>query len=371
MLKLHQEMIDNELCIRLHDRMYSIADDARGVREKFWLVRESGRIQYDEPLRTRSILFKFNRNDKSCEDWGEVYASSIARKMGVICVDYYSAALYDDHKNLIGNGVLCGNYKKHNRETEYSGFDIQNMIHNFVYEECASKKIKGLNTVDGFIFAITKLFGDKLSYQQINQIRNSLIKQAIFDFLLAQTDRHWLNTTFLVSEIAGEFNMYKAGCYDNGCIALLKRKLSAIEGMSREIGKLGKDSPYLKNKLDGYCPMFGIKTSTVVIEDRTGKCGLDRLKVVEPQQSREVFLDELAEEILTNPEIAVFFKKLETMQERGIIAEVTNELVAAGDNPPECVSKMIKDVVGHQFDVLSQRVHTRLRDYQQHGEGGM
>ena len=369
MLKLYKETHDDEICIRLHDRIYSMEEDVRGIREKFWLVRTGGvRPKYNEPLRSINILFKFNRNHVSCEDWGEVYASAIAKKMNIPCVDYFSTELYDENEKLLGNGVLCGSYKKHTKEAEYTGFELQNLHHGLVYDQCVGQKIGDLNTVDGFMAAIRDVFGDKADEDDLKIIRNDLIKQAIFDYLLAQTDRHWLNTTFLATDIGGTFSIRKADCYDNGCIALLKRKVTAIEGMSKEIGKLGKDSPYLKERLREYCPMFGIKSSTVVIDDRTGKGNLERLKVVEPEASRNKFLDEVTDEILMNPEIAIFFKNLENMQEQGIVESVTQSLYAAGDNPPTCVAKMIRDVVGCQFDTLKDRVHTKLRKYKQESE---
>lgn len=373
MLKLHKETVNEEPCIKLHDRLYSFEEDVRGIREKFWLVRSGGRFSryHNEPVKSTHILFKFNRNNVSCEDWGEIYASAIARMMGVPCVEYYSAQLYDEDNSFLGNGVVCGSYKKHLKEVEYTGFDLQNLHLSLIYDECEGKRIDKLNTVDGFIESIKDVFSGRVNEEDLQKIRNDLIKQAIFDYLLAQTDRHWLNTTFLATDMGGVLTLRKADCYDNGCIALLKRKMSAIEGMSKEIGKLGKDSPYLKSQLDNYCPMFGMSTSTVVIEDRTGNKGLDRLKVVDPKKSKEIFLDEIAEEILINPEIAVFFKKLESMREQGIVSSVTKDLYAADDNPPLYVAKMIKDVVGCQFDTLQNRVHTKLQKYKASEREGM
>lgn len=359
------ERIGNELCVILPDeRAYSIVEEGRGVREKFWLKRVSTKfVKYDEKLKNISMLFKFNRNLKSCEDWGEICASLIARKVGLPCVEYHSAKLIGEDGSDMGNGVLCGNYKHNDREVEYSGFSLQSAHKNFQYDNCRGKKIDGLNTVEGFVEALKVVFRGQLSDNEITEVRNELIKQAIFDFLLAQTDRHWLNTTFLLFEHGGSLHVRKSDAYDNGCIALLKRKAAAIDGMSKEIGKLGKDSPYLRQQLSNYCPMFGLKTSNVVIDDRVRGGDIERVKVFDPQHGREAFLQEMAEEILYNPEIAVFFKNIEIkMRESTLMKSVVRDLEASGENPPPYVIKMINDVMGHQFDILNERVQTRLAE---------
>ena len=188
----------------------------------------------------------------SCENWGEVYASRIAKAIGVPCVEYYMATYEENGK--VAKGVMCGSYKKNEAEIEATAYDVQTM---------QTEDVQNINTVEGLmrnLMLIVPENEDKKFYY--SYLRNSLIKQCIFDFLLAQTDRHWFNTTFLLYVENGIFNIRKAECYDNGCIAFLKRKYSAIEGISREIKVQGKNSQRLHDLLKDYVPMMGIKTAT-------------------------------------------------------------------------------------------------------------
>lgn len=359
MMNLKFEEIDGKRCVKLQGRYYTFLNEARGVREKFWLVRTGvKRVNYDEPSDASDILFKFNRNNVSCEDWGEIIASLVAEHTRVPCVKYYSASLKDEKGKDMGSGVACGSYKRNAKETEISGFNLQSLYKNLKYDNYHGESIKGLNTVEGFVDAIKGVFGKKISKEEIEDIRNDLLKQAIFDYVLAQTDRHWLNTTFLAYEDAkGKTHVRKAECYDNGCISMFKRKGSALEGMSREIGAKGKDSPYLHDRLASYCPMMGIKTSLVTIDSNVRKGSLEKIKMVDPKNDKNVFVYELALAIVNNPEIAPFYKRMESMVRSGkLMDKVKEDLRAAGDKPPAYITKMVGDVMGHQVDQLNMEI---------------
>lgn len=360
MVDVKFENFEGKRCVKLNGRMYTFLQEARGVREKFWLVRTGQkRVNYEEPIYPSQILFKFNRNSVSCEDWGEIISSLVARHIDVPCVQYYSASLSDEDGNDIGKGVMCGSYKHSSKEVEFSAFSLQSLYKNLTYDNYHGEKVDGLNTVDGFLSAIKGVFGDKVPQEELTSVRNDLLKQAIFDFVLAQTDRHWLNTTFLVcQEDNGQTHIRKSACYDNGCISMFKRKSSAIEGMSREIGSLGKDSPYLKERLSSYCPMMGVKTSLVGIDNQVRQGSIEKIKMLDPKHDKKVFLNELSLQIVNNPEIAHFYINLENMVNDGSLFKyIESDLSRSGDNPPAHIIKMVEDVIGHQVGQLSAEVH--------------
>lgn len=344
--KLKHEIIDGEKCVTLGSRVYNFVEEFRGVREKFWLIQPKSKY-LKEPLKLQHILFKFNRNDVSCENWGEVYASRIARQINVPCVEYHLASYTENEKVM--NGVICGTFKKNENEVEISVFDVQTMN---------NRNVKNINTIDEVMKNLMDLIPENEDRKfYFEYLHNALVKQAIFDFILAQTDRHWFNTSFLIFQNESAFNIRKADCYDNGCVAFLKRKQSAIEGITREIKTQGKNSQRLHDLLKNYVPMMGISTPTV--ELNRDKNALEDKKLKVKRETREKFLDELTDEILYNPEIAFFYHNLK----RDINLEDINYILEKEKNPaPQAVSDMIELVMGYQVNVLNELLNEKMHN---------
>jgi len=188
-------------------------------------------------------------------------------------------------------------------------------------------------------------------------LRNQLIKQCIFDFLLAQTDRHWFNTTFLLYTENGVFNIRKSECYDNGCIAILKRKYSAIEGITREINVEGENSKRLNDLLKDYVPMMGIKTPTVEINRSKDSEENKKLKV--KKETRSIFLNELTDEILNNPEIALFYKNVKKYLN---VALITQFLEREKTPVPKAVAQIVEMVAGYQLNVIDSLIYEKINN---------
>lgn len=344
MIKLNCEEIDGDKYVILGKRAYKFVEEYRGIREKFWLIQSKSPYGH-EPLKNRNILFKYNRNDVSCENWGEIYASKIAQQIGVPCVEYHLASYEENGK--VAKGVMCGTYKKNELEVEATAYDVQIM---------QSEEVKNINTVEDIMENLMLLVPNDDKNFYYSYIRNSLIKQCIFDFLLAQTDRHWFNTTFLMYTKDNVFNLRKAECYDNGCIAFLKRKYSAIEGISKEIKVQGKNSQRLHDLLKDYVPMMGIKTPTTELAHQCESIAQDKLRVIKDR--REVFLDELTEEIIRNPEIAKFFIDL---KENLNLQLINQKIEREAEKPPQAVSDMVELVVGYQYELLHELIDEKIQ----------
>ena len=370
MRKLQFEDVDGVRHVSLEGFTYGILDDARGVREKFWLIRESPVIPiYRQTIKNTRILFKFNRNEVSCEDWGEVFCSRIAKHIDLPCVDYYMAELYSENREYIGNGVLCGTYKKSLDEKELSIYSLYQMEKQLLNDNPEMKGSLEINTVNGAMQSLMDNYFSSIPMEEFVKCRNDMLKQTIFDFLLAQTDRHWLNTTVLLYSGDGVMHIRKADCYDNGCICYLKRKESAVESMSREIELTGgAQSPYLASMLNKYCPMLGVKTPLTEINDKKEKdFGDKKIKVINAKDGRDTFLDEISKEILINPEIASFFIKIKRVffpkENSGAQLDVIEkEFHMAGEEPPAYITKMISNIMGYQFNILNDFVHKKLSE---------
>lgn len=152
------------------------------------------------------------------------------------------------------------------------------------------------------------------------------------------------------------FNIRKAECYDNGCICFLKRKFSAIEGISREIKVQGKNSQRLHDLLKDYVPMMGIKTPTVTLNTDKFKEEDKKLKVIKSR--RNVFLDELTDEILNNPEIAMFYRNIK----KNLNFDQINEFLEREKTPaPKPISDMVESVVNYQFNLLNELINEKIK----------
>ena len=144
MVKLKLEQIDGKDYINFHDQIYFIEDEARGIRDKFWMKRLPSKF-LPEDKKNIHMLFKYNRNDQSCEDWGEVFASRIAKQTGVPVVDYYLCE-YDNNKEK-GKGVLCGSYFESDKQYEMSAHALQTVYSEFSHDGDTNITNKELNTV--------------------------------------------------------------------------------------------------------------------------------------------------------------------------------------------------------------------------------
>lgn len=339
----------------LHDRHYDIKVESRGKKPKIWLIMDKSQIG-NTPIKNRQMLCKLGRNNSSCDNWGEVFASQIGKQMGVNIVDYYMVDYEEDDKHH--NGVLCGSYFLADEQYEMSVKDLQTIYTPLKINEQTLETSKPINTVYSILDDLDKIidFPPDKKHQIMQYIKKELLIQCLFDYILGQTDRHWLNTTFLIYEKLGDIYINKAACYDSGNISFLQRKLVSLMGISREIGHDPINSPLLKQKLDKYLPMMGVKTSTVNLEPASnGEVG-NKMKVDLSRKGK--FLNELTDEILNDPDLATFFIKF---RDDFNMDKVVNAIRRQGDEPPQALAKLINDVIKYQVHDIEKVLKAKLR----------
>ena len=218
MIEFKDIEIDGKEYLEINDRVYERKENPVGVRQKFWIVRHEGSLFEESPYET-NILFKYNRNDVSCEDSGEVISSRFYRRIGLKAVDYYFARYHRKDGTTV-EGVVCGSFKKDKREVETSAYTLQTNYTEFEFNPTTGVANKEINTVASIMDDLRFLAGDnKRLLAMLPAINYTLDKQCLLDFIFAQTDRHWLNTSFLEYVSNGDYGIRTAKCYDNGCIA--------------------------------------------------------------------------------------------------------------------------------------------------------
>lgn len=338
----------------LHDRYYDVEEEHRGKKRKFWLEMKPSSTDFT-PINMRKMLCKLGRNDVSCDNWGEIISSKIGKQMGVDIIDYYLVEYEEDNK--IYNGVLCGSYFVSEQQYEMSVKDLQTIYTSLYIDYNTLETNKPVNTVYSILDDLSRIidFPDERKESVLKNLKKELLTQCLFDYILGQTDRHWLNTTFLVYEKNGDIHISKANCYDNGNIAFLQRKLVSLQGISKEIGKDPLNSPLLKKKMDSYIPMMGVKTSTVKLA--TTSDGQIGAKMLGDISARDNFIDEITDEILVDPDLSVLFCNFKNnFSMEKVIKSIKNE----GYEPPTEIIKLVNDVITYQVDSLDKVLHSKL-----------
>jgi hypothetical protein len=151
----------------------------------------------------------------------------------------------------------------------------------------------------------------------------------------------------------GRCTIRKAPCYDNGCIAFLKLKLAKIMGRVQMIEAKGIEPPYIEQMMKPYIPLMGVKTQTIDVVPCKNWEGLMRVNAREDSETKQKFLDELAREILTIPELAVFYIQL---KERLNMGEIFDRIEKEGDSVDPYVQRLVMHIVDYKLNDLEQAV---------------
>ncbi len=326
----------------LNGNTFETFEETRGKREKFWI----GGLYSN---RKRDFLVKIDRNETSCESFGEVLFSELCKMVNFPCVNYHLVKVENEYGEIT-DGVACENYNTSDKDMEISGFNLGHTYSFLQYDNQNGKKIDPQNNIDFYLKAI-KYLGPDIQEENLTIIRNDMLKLALMDFLTLQGDRHWYNISFSMNCLFGENSLSLTKAYDNGSCFLLNRGIKKIQDYSEQflrcknIGNLIED--YTLTKM----PLLGISTTTSKLDEEK-----DGMKVLIGTRSKEDYLNfkkELAHEILTNPEIYNFYIKL---KQNLNVKQAVDNLNKKGDIIPECVSNVASIILKSKFSTLDKTI---------------
>jgi len=368
MVEVREVEFDGKKYIEIGDRLYDRKINPIGVREKFWAVKRGENPLIQEPPKLTDILFKFNRSSITNEDYGEVIASKFQRLAGLKSVEYVTCK-FTDIDGIDHFGVMCGSFKKNNNEIGTSGYRLQTQYTDFDYDKLTGMPNKPINTVYSFLRDIDYLLEDHVYKEYfMEDLKFGLLMQALLDFLLAQSDRHWLNTEFIENFNNNQYSIRKAHTYDSGCIACLKRKRETIKTYANMIKGDYLDAPIMHTIMNKYCPMFGIKTCLVKIDEKKAQkyCEVEKIDVVNTKENKDAFLNELTDEILNNPDLAFFYIKLKEnfkydkktrLLDLSILFDV---LKRNGEEIPDEIREVVTAVINYQLNEIEKELEKKI-----------
>lgn len=342
----------------MNGKQYSVTLEPRGCRPKLWL-------HYIDPnghtfFRTSHVLVKYSRNDVSCENYGEVLYYAFATSVGARCTKYELAKFHQivDGEEVVRECVICPTYFHKAHECEYSGYDLQRYC--YLSPNNSNLNLEP-NTVESLVSCASMLM-DHPNAEMLRQSKRDLIKMAFLDYITGQTDRHWLNTTFIYR--ADEYDMKTtealrvASSYDNGCCFLFKRKEQALRTIASQLRvakKTGDQEKYreiLENIAKKTAPCLGVYTTFYDAPDSFDRERPEKLTINRPDNWEEIFISELCEEIKKDSELRKFFKDKKKFNLNG----AKEVLRAQHDDIPEDLLYLAEEIINFKVE----RVYEKL-----------
>ena len=349
-----QKIVDNQDgTLSMGKSTYTIRREPRGCREKIWIHDEDPNRQAIN-YRNSNCLIKFNRNDVSCENYGEILYYAFLKSCGARCTKYELASLYnyEDGKVIKHDGVICPTYMHRPREFEFSGYELQRYQN--LYNPEADKPLAP-NTVVGYIQCVRDLMLAPKE-EMIRQIKIDLIKMAFFDYVTCQTDRHWGNVSFIFrAEELGNYSVEAlrvASSYDNGCCFLFKRKEQALKTIANQLKvaqKLNNTDRYMgimENISDKCVPCLGIITSLYQNPACDGEDYPFKLEPKDEENWEQTFLNELCFAISKDEDLKKFFRNKKTFK----LDNAREVLEHQGDTIPEELMYLASEIVDYRVE---------------------
>lgn len=366
-----QKIVDNEDgTLSIGKSRFLIRQEPRGCREKVWIHDEDNNRQAIN-YRGSNCLIKFNRNDVSCENYGEVLYYAYLKSCGARCTKYELAELCQqvDGEVIKHDCVICPSYMHRPSEYEFSGYELQRYQYFYKSE---NGKMLSPNTVTSYVNCVRDLMCHP-NEEMIRHIKIDLVKMAFFDYITGQTDRHWENVAFIFRNEEMGTQMVEAlrlaSSFDNGCCFLFKRKEQALITIAnqlrvaKKLNNIDKYMEILETISEKTAPCMGIITSFYNYPETYEKEYSVKLEMNRPKNWEQVFLNELCFAISKDPELKKFFKNKENFK----LDKAREVLKEQGDVIPEDLIFLAGEIVDYRvaqvYRILEKYNRNELTEY--------
>lgn len=313
MINLKEQSIENGVSTLVDDSgfKYKTTEENRGANSKVWITNA---MDSNYSFETHySYLFKtsFRRNiskDVNARNFGEVFAYKIEKALNLPHVPYFFCC-FENINNQKYYGTLCPTFKSSILDVEITGLDLHNQYRKKTQDESVE-----INCVYTYVKQLQAVYGGRITCEQIEDVKQAMLKIALFDYVTCQTDRHWKNMGFLIPNGTDLSKFATIPLYDNEKCFIFNKSLSWIEKFANDLQKSNKSLEKmivpLIDQLDRV-PRLGIRTSTTIVSD------YDTLLPKRANEGEDsctiVFTRELAQEIHDNEELRNFYSRVKNL----------------------------------------------------------
>jgi len=335
-----------------NEHIFTSVDNKKGANAKFWI--NNANIS-DKDL----LLFKTSINDpakgKRASYYGELVVDLICHFTGFPHTSYYPCKVIKvDGTEL--EGTLSPNYKDKDCDLEFSVDNIKSRFEKYMYDNNNGMVPPiPLNTVYGYIAQIDIMYGQFMQPGKLEEIKNYLLMLALLDFVTMQIDRHGGNICMQFDSKKGiGSSIQYIPAFDSECICGFDDDLIKVLQRARDYKArtaTGSTAPFEKTAASKkQAPLLGIRTSIVEL---TSNGMMVSRKYKDGESSNiEIITKELVDELLINPELMDFYKKLKNLK----LQELMESL---GGYFPEEIIYLATNLFEYRIKMLEQELKKR------------
>ena len=327
-------------CFADDGECYYIKTDTRGKKSKFWIL--------DKNANKRYLLKYESRENESLENVGQFIMCGILDQLEIPYAEYLVVDYYDD--GVKRDAIMSKNYRENKDDVEISGFVLNSKNRDRLYDNAEGMIAERHHNVDFYIDTLKYLYSK--NEVDFDQIRTTLVKYALLQYVYVMSDLHFYNLSFSYSESKGHKSLKVNPFYDCGNICTLNLSTRKVKNNAEQFKKTGKKKAFVENLIYKKMPMFGIKSDICsIFREPRGEmlicrptCDeyVDKDKIPVAKECLERLRHELAVEIVENDEIERFYNRVRYNLNLDKVAEEYNSI--AKDTIPEYCMDLVKGI---------------------------
>lgn len=280
--------------------------DHRGKKKKFWISDEEN---------SRSYLIKYeDRDTRSLENAGQFIMCGVFDQLGLKHAEYLVCDFKFDGVSY--DAIMSKNYRRNADIVELSGFTLNDKYKKREFDNNMGVLLESRHNVKAYMEILRNLYGrNAINFDKIEQ---SLKEYCLIQYIFMMSDLHFYNLSFMYDEKLGHKSLEVVPYYDCGNICSLNLSKERVQNILNDMKKTRKKTSLIDGIYHKKMPLFGLESDICVFisEKSIEKCvahyeiasGKEKEEIA--KIDLEILRNELAIELLRNPELNLFYERI-------------------------------------------------------------